>query len=175
MIRFIEVSQLQIANYQLHKYMRGKQPPKRDIEGDAKYNDKSVAKLINYIMKGGKKTAAAKVVYGAFEFIKNEIKQDPRHVFNKALKRISPLVEVRGKRVGGANYQVPFQVRGERRFILGCRWLIEAAKARKGKPMAEKLATEILEASEGMGAAAKKRETVHKMAEANKAFAHFSR
>jgi len=155
--------------------MRGKPAPKRDIEGDIKYSDKSVAKFINYIMTGGKKTVAEKVVYGAFEFIKDKTKQDPRHVFNKALKRVSPLVEVRGKRVGGANYQVPFQVRGERRFALGCRWLIEAAKARKGKPMGEKLAAEIMDASEGEGAAVKKRDMVHKMAEANKAFAHFSR
>jgi small subunit ribosomal protein S7 len=155
--------------------MRGKPAPKRDIEGDIKYNDKTVAKFINYIMTGGKKTTAEKVVYGAFEFIKDKTKQDPRHVFNKALKRVSPLVEVRGKRVGGANYQVPFQVRGERRFALGCRWLIESAKARKGKPMAEKLGMEIMDASEGEGAAVKKREMVHKMAEANKAFAHFSR
>jgi len=155
--------------------MRGKPAPKRDIEGDIKYSDKTVAKFINYIMTGGKKTTAEKVVYGAFEFIKDKTKQDPRHVFNKALKRVSPLVEVRGKRVGGANYQVPFQVRGERRFALGCRWLIEASKARKGKPMAEKLAAEILDASEGEGAAVKKRDMVHKMAEANKAFAHFSR
>jgi small subunit ribosomal protein S7 len=155
--------------------MRGKPAPKRDIEGDIKYSDKSVAKFINYIMTGGKKTTAEKVVYGAFEFIKDKTKQDPRHVFNKALKRVSPLVEVRGKRVGGANYQVPFQVRGERRFALGCRWLIESAKARKGKPMAEKLGMEIMDASEGEGAAVKKREMVHKMAEANKAFAHFSR
>lgn len=155
--------------------MRGKPAPKRDIEGDIKYSDKSVAKFINYIMTGGKKTTAEKVVYGAFEFIKDKTKQDPRHVFNKALKRVSPLVEVRGKRVGGANYQVPFQVRGERRFALGCRWLIEASKARKGKPMAEKLAAEIMDASEGEGAAVKKRDMVHKMAEANKAFAHFSR
>ena len=155
--------------------MRGKPAPKREIEGDIKYNDKNVAKIINYIMKGGKKTAAEKIVYGCFDFIKDKTKQDPRHVFNKALKRVSPIVDIRGKRVGGANYQVPFQVRGDRRFALGCRWLIEAAKARKGKPMAEKLAAEILEAAEGEGAAVKKRDMVHRMAEANKAFAHFSR
>jgi len=155
--------------------MRGKPAPKRKIEGDAKFNDVNVAKFINYIMKGGKKTVAEKILYGSFEIIKKDTKQDPRHVFNKAIKRIAPLVEVRGKRVGGANYQVPFQVRGERRFNLACRWMLEAANARKGKPMAEKLAAEILDASKGEGAAAKKREMVHKMAEANKAFAHFSR
>lgn len=155
--------------------MRGKPAPKRKIEGDPRYNDITVAKFINYIMKGGKKSVAEKVVYGAFEIIKNDSKQDPRHVFNKAMKRVSPLVEVRGKRVGGANYQVPFQVRGERRFNLGSRWIIEAAKSRKGKPMADKLAAEINEASNGEGSAVRKREAVHKMAEANKAFAHFSR
>ena len=155
--------------------MRGKQAPKRNIEGDIKYNDKNIAKFINYIMMGGKKTVAQKVVYGAFEIIKAETKQDPRHIFNKAMKKIAPLVEVRGKRVGGANYQVPYQVRGDRRFNLGSKWLIEAAKARKGKPMHEKLATEILEASNGEGAAIKKKESVYKMAEANKAFAYFAR
>ncbi len=155
--------------------MRGKQAPKRAIEGDAKYNDKDIAKFINYIMTDGKKAVAQRIVYKAFEVVKEKTKQDPRHVFNKALKKISPLVEVRGKRVGGANYQVPFQVRGERRFVLGCRWLIEAAKDKKGKPMYQKLAEEILDASQGEGAAAKKRETVYKMAEANKAFAHFAR
>ncbi len=155
--------------------MRGKRAPKRKIEGDTKYNDTNIAKLINYVMQRGKKSVAERVVYDAFEIIKKETKQDPRHIFNKAIKKISPLVEVRGKRVGGANYQVPFQVRGDRRFVLACRWLLEAAKARKGRPMSERLAAEILDASKGEGAAVKKRETVHKMAEANKAFAHFAR
>lgn len=155
--------------------MRGKSAPKRKLQGDIKYNDTNIAKFINYIMKKGKKSVAEKIVYDAFEIIKKDTKQDPRHIFNKGIKKISPLVEVRGKRVGGANYQVPFQVRGDRRFALACRWLIEAAKARKGKPMSERLATEIMDASNGEGAAVKKRETVHKMAEANKAFAHFAR
>ena len=155
--------------------MRGKQAPKRKIDGDIKFNDVDVAKFINYIMKDGKKTVAQRVVYDAFEIVKKETKQDPRHIFNKALKKISPLLEVRGKRVGGANYQVPFQVRGERRFTLGCRWLIEASKAKKGKSMAENLADEIVLAAKGEGAAVRKRETVHKMAESNRAFAHFSR
>ena len=155
--------------------MRGKQAPKRKIDGDVKFNDIDVAKFINYIMKDGKKTTAQRVVYDAFEIVKKETKQDPRHIFNKALKKISPLLEVRGKRVGGANYQVPFQVRGERRFTLGCRWLIEASKAKKGKSMAENLSDEIILAAKGEGAAVRKRETVHKMAESNRAFAHFSR
>ncbi len=155
--------------------MRGKQAPRRDIDGDPKYNDVTIAKFINYVMEEGKKNVAEKIIYGAFDIIKDKAKQDPRHIFNKAIKKVSPLVEVRGKRVGGANYQVPFQVRGERRYFLACNWLIKAATDRKGKSMAEKMAYEILDASNGEGAAAKKREAVHKMAEANKAFAHFSR
>lgn len=155
--------------------MRGKQAPKRELAGDSKYNDTSITKLINYVMEQGKKSVAEKIVYGSFNIIKEKTKQDPRHVFNKAMKRVSPLVEVRGKRVGGANYQVPFQVRGERRFYLGCHWLISVAQARRGRSMAEKMAAEILDAANGEGAAIKKKEAVHKMAEANKAFAHFSR
>ncbi len=155
--------------------MRGKQAPKREIKGDLKYGDENIAKIINYIMQNGKKNTAEKIVYEAFEIIKQKTKQDPRHIFNKAIKKVSPLVEVRGKRVGGANYQVPYQVRGERRYYLGCKWLIDAAKDKKGKSMTERLANEILEASQGEGAAVKKRENVHKMAESNKAFAHFSR
>jgi len=155
--------------------MRGKPAPKRKIEGDLKYNDKSIAKLINYLMIDGKKSVSQRIIYDAFNIIKDKTKQDPRHVFNKAIKKVSPLVEVRGKRVGGANYQVPVQVRGKRRFYLGCHWMINAAHDRRGNSMEEKLAAEILDASNGEGAAIKKREAVHKMAEANKAFAHFSR
>ncbi len=155
--------------------MRGKQAPKRKIEGDLKFNDADIAKFVNYVMRDGKKTTARKVVYGAFDILKNETKQDPRHVFNKALRNIMPLLEIRGRRIGGANYQIPYQVRGKRRFNLGCRWLINAAHARKGRSMKEKLALEILDAVKGEGAAVKKREDVHRMAEANKAFAHFAR
>ncbi len=155
--------------------MRGKQAPKRKIDGDIKYNDTDIAKFINYMMRRGKKTAAQKVVYGAFDIIKEKTKQDPRHIFNKALKKISPLLEVRGRRIGGANYQIPYQVRGNRRFNLGCRWLIEAAQERKGKAMHIKLADEILSAANGEGNAVKKKENVHRMAESNKAFAHFAR
>ncbi len=155
--------------------MRGKPAPKREIDGDSKYNDINIAKFINYVMESGKKSVAEGIVYDSFEILKEKTKQDPRHIFNKALKKVSPLVEVRGKRVGGANYQVPFQVRGERRYFLGCNWMIKAAHDRRGRSMAEKLAAEILDASNGEGNAFKKREAVHKMAEANKAFAHFSR
>ncbi|MBU4257202.1 30S ribosomal protein S7 [Patescibacteria group bacterium] len=155
--------------------MRGKPAIKRKIQGDPMYNDTDIAKFINYIMRDGKKSTAEKVVYRCFDVLKEETKQDPRHIFNKALKQVSPLLEVRGRRVGGANYQIPYQVRGDRRFVLGCRWLIEAARARKGKPFAEKMASEILDASRGEGAAVKKRMDVHRMAEANRAFAHFAR
>lgn len=155
--------------------MRGKPAPKRKIQGDPRYSDTDVAKFINYIMRQGKKSIAQNIVFDCFDIVKESAKQDPRHVFNKALKQVGPLVEIRGKRVGGANYQIPYQVRGERRFNLACRWIIAAAKARKGKPMAEKLAAEILDASKGEGAAFKKRMDVHRMAEANKAFAHFAR
>jgi small subunit ribosomal protein S7 len=155
--------------------MRGKPVSKRKIQADVKYNDLEVAKFINYIMERGKKTVAQKIVYACFEIVKDLSKQDPRHMFNKALKQVSPLLEIRGRRIGGANYQIPFQVRGDRRFALGSRWLIDAAKARKGKPMAEKLALEIMDAAKGEGAAVKKRAEVHRMAEANKAFAHFAR
>ncbi|MFH0840702.1 MAG: 30S ribosomal protein S7 [bacterium] len=155
--------------------MRGKRAPKRKIEPDVRYHDADVAKFINYIMQDGKKTIAEKIVYEAFDIIKEKEKQDPRHVFNKALKQVSPLLEVRGRRVGGANYQVPYQVRGERRFTLGCRWMIEAAKAKKGKKMAVKLAEEIMASANGESASVKKRQDVQRMAESNKAFAHFAR
>ena len=159
--------------------MRGKQAPKKTIQGDVKYNDKDIAKFINYIMRRGKKTIAQDIVYSCFDIIKERTKQDPRqdprHVFNKAIKQILPLLEVRGKRIGGANYQIPYQVRGTRRFNLASRWLIEAAKARKGKPMAEKLADEIMAAYNGEGAAVKKKQDVQRMAQANRAFAHFAR
>jgi small subunit ribosomal protein S7 len=155
--------------------MRGKPAPKRKIEGDIRYNDMDVAKFINYIMIDGKKTVAQRVVYSAFDIIKDKTKQDPRHVFNKALKNVAPLLEVRGKRVGGANYQVPHQVRGERRFVLAYRWIIAAAESRSGKPMGEKLAEELMAAFRNEGTAIKKRDDVHRQAESNKAFAHFAR
>ena len=155
--------------------MRGKQAPKREIVGDPKYNDLEIAKLINYLMKNGKKTTAERIVYDCFDILKEETKQEPRHIFNKGLKMICPLVEVRSRRVGGSNYQVPHQVRGDRRFTLCCRWLLTAARARKGRSMAEKLAAEILDSIKGESASVKKKLDVHRMAEANKAFAHFAR
>ena len=155
--------------------MRGKSAPKREIQPDVRYHDLDVAKFMNYVMERGKKTIAEKIVYGCFDIIKEKTKQDPRHVFNKALKQVGPLLEVRGRRVGGANYQIPYPVRAERRFALACHWMINAARARKGRTMAENLAGEIMDASKGEGAAMKKKMDVQRMAEANKAFAHFAR
>ena len=138
-------------------------------------NAPKVTKLINYIMNDGKKEAARKIVYGAFRVIKEKQKvENPIEVFDTALKNITPLMEVRSRRVGGANYQVPVEVRPERRIMLAFRWLIDAARNKKGKPMHRKLAEEIIAASKNEGDAVKKRENVHRMAEANKAFAHFA-
>ena len=155
--------------------MRGKPAPKRKTIPDAKYNQEHVGKFINYIMQRGKKETAKKVVYGAIDLISLKTKLDPLDVFEQALRNVSPSVEIRGKRVGGANYQVPVAVRPERSFTLGCRWLIAAAKAKKGKKMAEKLADEFINAYNNEGAAIKKKQDTYKMAEANRAFAHFSR
>lgn len=155
--------------------MRGKAAPKRKIQPDVRYNDLEIAKLINYVMRRGKKSVAQGVVYDCFDIVKEKTQQDPRHVFNKAMKQVTPMLEVRGRRVGGANYQIPYQVRGDRRFMLACRWMIDAARSRKGKPMAEKLATEIIDTAKGESASMKKKAEVQRMAEANKAFAHFAR
>lgn len=146
---------------------------KHPVAPDFIYNNIAVAKLINQIMKKGKKTIARKIVYGALEEIRKKTQKDPLDVFNQALTNTSPLVEVRPKRVGGATYQVPVEVRGERRQALAMRWIIQVAKARKGKPMKEKLAEELIEAAENKGGAVKKKENTHRMAEANRAFAHF--
>ncbi|MEK7488193.1 MAG: 30S ribosomal protein S7 [Patescibacteria group bacterium] len=154
--------------------MRRKQKYKREIEPDYLYNNPVVAKFINIVMKAGKKTIAEKVVYGALENIKETTKKDPMEFFDTAIRNISPLVELKSKRMGGANYQVPREVRGERRLALAFRWLITAANAKKGKPMALKLAEEIMLAAKNEGAAVKKKMDTHRMAEANKAFAHFS-
>lgn len=148
----------------------------RNIVGpDAVYNSVKVEKLINYLMEGGKKNTARAAVYGAFEIIKKEAKtENPIEIFEVALQNTAPNVEVRSRRVGGANYQVPVEVRPDRRNALSMRWLIEAARGKKGQPIARKLATELIAASKNEGEAVKKRENVHRMAEANKAFAHFA-
>ena len=154
--------------------MRGKPVAKRKIAADPKFNSVSIAKFINYVMRDGKKSVAQSVVYGAFDRISNKIKSDPLSVFEEAIRNISPNLEVKGRRVGGANYQIPIVVPGDRKLILAYRWLITAAQKRKGLPMAAKLAEEIMSAAKGEGEAVKKREDTHKMAEANKAFAHFA-
>ncbi|MDD4996214.1 MAG: 30S ribosomal protein S7 [Patescibacteria group bacterium] len=155
--------------------MRGKPFPKRKIKLDPKYQNTNVSKFINYIMKKGGKNTATKIVYQSFSLIKEKTKKDPIEIFNKALESVSPQIEVRSRRVGGANYQIPFPTNESRRFTLASRWIIDAARKRKGKSMAEKLTQEFLEACENQGAAIKKKEDVHRMAEANKAFAHFAR
>jgi small subunit ribosomal protein S7 len=155
--------------------MRGKAAPKRFIKPDPMHQNVLVAKLINYIMLDGKKATAQKLVYGAFEIIAKKTEQDPVEVYDKALKNVMPTVEVKSKRVGGANYQVPIQVRGERRLALGLRWIIDATNAKKGRPMAIKLADELIAASNNEGEAVRKKTDVHRMAEANRAFAHFAR
>jgi small subunit ribosomal protein S7 len=155
--------------------MRGKQAPHRKINPDPKFGSPIVAKLINTVMVGGKKTKAQTIVYGAFDIIEAKANRPAIDVFNDALKNVSPLVEVRSKRVGGANYQIPIQVRAERRTQLAFRWLMTAARAKRGKPMHEKLAAELLAASENQGEAVKKKQDVQRMAEANRAFAHFAR
>ena len=155
--------------------MRGKQAPRRKILPDPKYASPIVAKLINYVMEKGKKFTAQKIVYTAFDTVEAKAKKPAIDVFNEALKNITPLLEVRSKRVGGANYQIPIQVRADRRIQLAFRWLLIAARTKKGKPMAEKLANEILAAAENTGDAVKKKLDVQRMAEANRAFAHFAR
>jgi small subunit ribosomal protein S7 len=146
---------------------------KRRILPDPVYNDIIVAKLINVMMLGGKKSLSEAITYGAFELIEQRTKEDPIKVFKKALENVSPLVEVKSRRVGGSNYQVPIEVRADRRLALALRWIIQYSRSRSGKTMQERLAAELLDASANRGSAVKKREDVHKMAEANKAFAHY--
>jgi small subunit ribosomal protein S7 len=153
--------------------MRKRRAVKRDVLPDALYNSKVITKLINTIMHNGKKGIAQKILYDAFEVIKEKTDQDPLDVFKKALENIKPALEVKSRRVGGANYQIPIEVNDERSQALGLRWLVQYARLRSGKSMAEKLAYEIIDAANGAGAAVKKREDVHRMAEANKAFAHY--
>ena len=154
--------------------MKGKKKAKRAIPPDPVYNNITVSKFINQVMRKGKKTIAKKTVYGAFDVVKEKTKKEPLEIFEKAISNASPLLEVRPKRIGGATYQVPVEVRGERRLTLAMRWIIEAAKSKKGKPMQEKLAEELINATNNTGVAIKKKEDTHKMAEANRAFAHFA-
>lgn len=144
------------------------------LKADPLYQDLKVSKFINHIMRKGKKELARRILYGAFNIIEKESKKDPLEVFNLALENVGPIVEVRPRRVGGATYQVPMRVRPERKGSLAMRWLVEAAKSKKGKPMTEKLAEELMQASENKGGAVKKRRDIQRMAEANRAFAHFA-
>lgn len=146
---------------------------KRDVIADPMYNSKIVTKLINNVMLDGKKTVAQKIVYDAFDIIKEKEQKDPLEVFEEALNNVMPVLEVKARRVGGATYQVPLEIRPERRQTLGLRWLVSYARNRHEKTMAEKLANEILDAIAGNGGAFKKKEDMHRMAEANKAFAHY--
>ncbi len=154
--------------------MRRRESPKRKVLPDPKFQDRLVAKFINALMSSGKKAVAERICYGAFDIVERKTSgEEPLSTFKKALENIKPRIEVKSRRVGGATFQVPVEVRPERRTSLGMRWLITYAHKRGEKTMVEKLAGEILDAAEGRGAAVKKREDTHKMADANKAFAHF--
>ena len=147
--------------------------PKRQIIPDAKYGDQLVAKFVNSLMLAGKRSTAEKCLYGAFSIIEERFKEEPLDVFKKALDAVKPRVEVKSRRVGGATYQVPVEVRSDRRNALAMRWLVQYSRARGEKSMQERLAGELMEASQGRGNAVKKREDTHKMADANKAFSHY--
>jgi len=147
--------------------------PKREVLPDPVHGSKVLTKLVNQIMLDGKKSIAEGICYGAFDIIKEKTGKDPMEVFEQAMKNIMPVLEVKARRVGGANYQVPVEVRAERRQTLAIRWLTKHSRARAGRTMEEKLAAEIMDAANGIGATVKKKEDTHKMAEANKAFAHY--
>ena len=146
---------------------------RRDVPPDARFGSKSLARFINKIMVDGKKSLAERIVYGALDRIENQTHRNPVDVFDQAMRNATPLLEVKPRRVGGATYQVPVEIKGERRTALAMRWLLRYSKERSGKSMAEKLAAELLDAARGQGASIKRREDTHRMAEANKAFAHY--
>jgi len=152
---------------------RRKEAPKRTVIADPKYGSESLAKFMNVIMKSGKKSTAERIVYGALDMIAERTKADPVEVYNNAIDNLRPLVEVKSRRVGGATYQVPVEVRPARQAALAMRWVTEAARSRGEKSMGARLAAELMEAAEKRGSAMKKREDVHRMAEANKAFSHY--
>ena len=152
---------------------RRREVPKREILPDPKYHNVELAKFVNVLMTRGKKSVAERIIYGALEHIEKKTGNDPLEVFTQALTNVRPIVEVKSRRVGGANYQVPVEVRSVRRNALAMRWLRDAARKRSEKSMDSRLAGELTEASEGRGGAVKKREEVHRMAESNKAFSHF--
>ena len=153
--------------------MRKRQAVKREVLADPIYNSKMVTKLINRIMIGGKKGTAQNILYDAFDIVKEKTGNDPMETFNKAYENIKPQLEIKSRRIGGGNYQVPVEVKEDRGQALALRWLVQYAKNRSGKGMAENLANEIIDAANGVGGAVKKREDTHKMAEANRAFAHY--
>ena len=153
--------------------MRKRRSVKRDVLPDPIYNSKVVTKLINQIMLDGKKGTAEKILYQAFDMIKEKTNEEPMDVYAKALENVKPLLEVKSRRVGGSNVQVPIEVSDDRSQALALRWIVNYAKTRNGRSMAENLANEIMDAANGVGGAVKKREDTHKMAEANKAFAHY--
>ena len=152
---------------------RRREIPKREVLPDPKYASQDVSKFINVLMTGGKKSVAERIIYGALDQIRKKSAKEPLEVFNQALSNVKPMVEVKSRRVGGANYQVPVEVRPIRRMALAMRWLRDAARGRGEKSMQQRLASELSEAAEGRGGAMKKREEVHRMAEANKAFSHY--
>ena len=147
--------------------------PRRPVMPDPRFHDETLTRFMNKIMLDGKKSTAEHIVYGAFEVIEQRTGDDPLKVFRRAIENVMPVVEVKSRRVGGSTYQVPIEVRAERRQALAMRWLIGYARARKGRPMAERLANELIEASHNRGNAVKKKEDTHRMAEANKAFSHY--
>lgn len=155
--------------------MRGKKAQKRQLTPDPKFGDVNLAKFINYIMLDGKKTLAQRIVYQALDIVSEKTKQDALEIFNSAIKNVMPSLEVKSKRVGGANYQVPMPVRGDRRYTLAYRWILAVVRGKKGRPIAERLANELIAASNNEGEAIKKKQDVQRMAEANRAFAHFAR
>lgn len=148
-------------------------PEKREIEPDVRYNSEQLQSFINRVMKNGKKSTAAGVIYEAFDLIEERTKKNPLEVFEQAMKNVSPVMEVKPRRVGGATYQVPMEVPPNRRFALATRWLLAAARSRSGKSFAEKLAGELMDAANNTGSAMRKREETHKMAESNRAFSHY--
>ncbi|MBQ76256.1 MAG: 30S ribosomal protein S7 [Gammaproteobacteria bacterium] len=152
---------------------RRRVPPKREILPDPKYGNQTLAKFMNHVMVSGKKSVAEKIVYGALDRIQERTSGDPLEIFDTALEAIAPSVEVKSRRVGGATYQVPVEVRPSRRMALAMRWLVDSARSRGEKSMAMRLAGELMDAAEGRGSAIRKREDTHRMAEANRAFAHY--
>jgi small subunit ribosomal protein S7 len=152
---------------------RRNRPPRREIAPDVRYNSELVARFINRMMRGGKKSVAARIMYDAMDIMEARARRDSLETFEKAVQNAMPVVEVKPRRVGGSTYQIPVEVSSHRRLTLAIRWLLESTKRRPGKSMAEKLAAELLDASQGVGATIKKKEDTHRMAEANRAFSHY--